>query len=255
MTEETTEQPSAIDALVAMDLRLAGLTAAVEGFAKRQQELHGRDYSPELGAIQANWERARDAFDRVIKQPALQLTPEKLASQIEQAGASLREADHDALDHARRDLREAVGTIGSVVASARTARDQNRWIAGAAAAAMVVGFLLGAIVPDIIDRVAPESWHWPEERAAAILGRDGWSSGLRLLQDPNLGKWRALQQAAILARRNADALEKCSKDASKQRRDVKCTVRVPNPITSNPQEPMPSRRIRRFSRTTSRRAA
>lgn len=34
-----------------MGLRLAGLTASVDGFAVRQQELHARDYSPELGLI------------------------------------------------------------------------------------------------------------------------------------------------------------------------------------------------------------
>ena len=121
-----TPQATAVETLLAMDRRLAGLTAAVEGFAARQQELHARDYAPELAAIQVKWEKARAAFEHLSAKPALSLTPESMAARIETAGATVRKADHEALAHARQDLRELIATIGSVTASARTARDQNR---------------------------------------------------------------------------------------------------------------------------------
>lgn len=219
-------QATAVETLLAMDRRLAGLTAAVEGFAARQQELHARDYAPELAAIQEKWERAREAFDHLRKMPALELTPEMLASQIEQAGASLREADHGAFNHARRDLREAVGTIGSVVTSARTSRDQNHWLAIAAAAAMVLGFAFGVVIPAAIYNSVPTSWHWPERRAANMLGLDEWSAGERLTQVADPDRWRKVDAAWRLYDANADALALCAKQAARAHAARSCTIAV-----------------------------
>lgn len=209
-----------------MDRRLAGLTAAVEGFAARQQELHARDYAPELAAIQAKWEKVRAAFDHLSRQPALLLTPESLTDKLETAGATLRKADHEALAHARHDLREMIGTIGNVTASVRTAHDQNRWLAGAAAAAMVLGCILGAFVPTAIDRAVPVNWHWPEQRAAKILGVDEWTAGKRLMQVADPEEARRVQAALQLTSLNADALARCSARAATARGAKPCTILV-----------------------------
>lgn len=217
---------SAVETLLAMDLRIAGLTAAVEGFAARQQELHARDYAPELAAIQVKWEKARAAFDHLTKQPALSLTPESLTDKIEIAAATVRRADHEALDHARRDLREVIGTISKVTASARAASDQNRWLAGAAAAAMVLGCILGAFVPTAIDRAVPISWHWPEQRASRILGADPWTAGERLMQVVDPGRSRRVHAALQLTSLNADTLARCTARASKAREARPCTILV-----------------------------
>lgn len=221
-----TSRATAVETLLAMDRRLAGLTAAVEGFAVRQQELHARDYAPELAAIQAKWEKARTAFDHLSAKPALSLSPESLTDKIEMAGATLRKADHEALAHARRDLREMIGAIGSVAASARTARDQNRWLAGAVVAAMVLGCILGAFVPTAIDRAVPTNWHWPEQRAAKILGVDEWTAGERLMQVADPEEARRVQAALQLASLNADALARCSVRAAKAREAKPCTILV-----------------------------
>jgi len=209
-----------------MDRRLAGLTAAIEGFAARQQELHARDYAPELAAIQVKWEKARAALDHLSSQPALSLTPESLTDKLETAAATLRKADHEALAHARHDLREMIGTIGSVTASARTAYDQNRWLAGAAAAAMVLGCILGAFVPTAIDQAAPVNWHWPEQRAAKILDVGEWTAGERLMQVADPEAARRMQAALQLTSLNADTLARCTARAAKAREARPCTILV-----------------------------
>lgn len=65
----------------------------------------------------------------------------------------------------------------------------------------------------------PESWHWPEKRAANILQRDGWQAGLRVLQE-----------AAILTRNNANALEDCRKWVAKAKMAVSCSIKVPKAV-------------------------
>jgi hypothetical protein len=234
MTPAAASQEPELDhteaAFEAMNQRLAGLTAAIDGFAARQQELHARDYTQDLARIHDRQDAVRDAILKLAKRPAMDLTPELIASQISEAGAKARDADHQALNAAQQNLRQAISSIGSVAASAMTARDQERWIAGTAGIAIVVGFILGAVIPTTIDRAMPESWHWPEQRAADILQRDGWDAGLRMLQMSDPGQWRALQDAAILTRDNADALADCRKQATKARRAVSCSVKVTKPV-------------------------
>lgn len=101
MNAETTMQPPGdIDdpevAFEAMSRKLAGLTAAVEGFAARQQELHARDYGPDLVKIQGQWAEIVRAFKALKEKPGIALTPKTLAPQIAEAGERVRAADHQA---------------------------------------------------------------------------------------------------------------------------------------------------------------
>lgn len=50
-------------ALDALARRLAGVTAAVDGFAGRQQDLLGRDYSEDLALIHQSCEDLRETID------------------------------------------------------------------------------------------------------------------------------------------------------------------------------------------------
>ena len=213
-------------AFAAMSTKLAGLTAAIDGFAARQQEIHARDYGKDLANIELRQDAVREAVLKLAARPAMALTPTDIASQIEQAGAKGRAEDHAALSSAQRELGQAVRSINGMITSANTARKQKRWIAGAAAAAMVVGFLLGDVVPTWIDRAVPESWQWPERKAAGILQRNGWESGLQLLQTSDSTQWRALQEAARIARENADALTNCRTRAARAKKSVNCSIEV-----------------------------
>jgi hypothetical protein len=130
-------------AFEAMQQRLAGLTAAMDGFAVRQQELHGRDYGPDLEKINESFLKVREAVYKLADRPALKLTPEDIAKQIEKAGQEWRQVDHAAWGSAQSRLERAAQSIEMVVASALAFRVQRNWIAGSAAAALVVGLIFG----------------------------------------------------------------------------------------------------------------
>lgn len=213
MTDEPQTPDDVTAAFDALSARLAGLTAAVDGFAARQQELVARDYATELATLQINSEKMISALRKVGEMPAMQFTPDAFAIAVDKASAVARDADHRAWGEVQRDLRAAVQTISARVASAANAPQQRRLIAGAAVVATVVGFVLGDTIPTRIARAVPAGWHWPEERAATILGRDGWSAGQRMMQVSDPAKWRALRKAARLVSENTDALAECEERA------------------------------------------
>lgn len=231
MNAATTSQPATeVDepevAFEVMSRKLAGLTAAVEGFAARQQELHARDYGPDLARIHERQEKVRAAILKLNERPAMALTPQLIASQIEIAGAQGRAADHQAWNNANRELGQVVRSLNGVVASALAAQTQKLWIAGAAAAALVIGFAFGTVIPTRIAQAVPENWHWPETNAASVLQRDGWSAGVRLLQVADPQRWLALNEAARLVGENAEALAQCRSRASRSGKPVDCDVKV-----------------------------
>jgi hypothetical protein len=229
MTDITPPNATAVDALIAMDRRIAGLTAAMEGFAARQQELHARDYSPELANLQEVSGKVREALVELAKRPTMALTPASIGSEIERATSAVRKADREALGLATRDLRQVVETITSAVASARAARIQNTWLAAGAAVAVVIGIVLGTVIPPSLDQAVPESWHWPEERAASVLERDGWSAGERMMQVADPRQWQNVSTAVRLSNINAGQLQACAESADKAGSTVSCTIKVVPP--------------------------
>jgi hypothetical protein len=231
MSAETTPQSAdTIDdpevAFDAMTRKLAGLTATVDGFAARQQELHGRDYGPDFAGIHGRLDKANMAVRTLSERPAMQLTPEMIASQIRAAGEQGRAADHQAWSIANQQLGNAIQSLNGVVASARTAEKQRLWIAGVAAAALVIGFAFGTVIPARIAHAVPESWHWPESNAARILQRDGWAAGERLLQVSDPARWKRLAGVDRIAELNAEALANCGERAARRGRPLDCMIKV-----------------------------
>ncbi|MDH7973657.1 DUF6118 family protein [Sphingomonas sp. AR_OL41] len=209
-----------------MSHKIAGLTAAVEGFAARQQELHARDYGPDLAMIHKRQDDARDAIWKLAERPGVKLTPREIAEQIEVAGARVRSRDHNTWAEAYGAQQQSARALDAVVASALTARMQWRWIWGAASGAFLLGIVLCAIIPGVVDRSVPASWMWPERRAASALDVDGWSAGIHLMQVSDPRQWRALREAAQLSPANADALKACRDRAAQTKKVGACVIRV-----------------------------
>ncbi|MBB3360472.1 MULTISPECIES: DUF6118 family protein [unclassified Novosphingobium] len=216
-------------AFEAMTHKLAALVAAVEGFAARQQELHSRDYTEDLARIHACQDDAAAALETLASSPALQLTPEAIAGQIYHATARASEVERQHFGAARIDLDRTVLTINDIVQSILRGLQQLRWLGVAAAIGVVTGFLLGWVVPDVVDRAVPEGWHWPEERAASLLQRDGWATGERMLQVSDPQRWQALREAASVWASNVKALEACQQRAAKAGKGVNCSILVGGP--------------------------
>jgi hypothetical protein len=224
--EPPVEADQTVQAFNDMSRKLAGLTAAVDGFAARQQELHARDYGPDLEKICEGYDKICGAINILAKRPAMTLTPQDIAKQIEAAGTQGRAEDHRAWIGASHALAGTVQELKGMVVSAHSAETQWRWIAGAAALALSVGFASGTVVPTLVAQLAPESWHWPEERAAAILRRTPWDAGVRLLQVANPPESQALAEVARLAKENAEVLAECQKGAGQIRKAVKCSIEI-----------------------------
>ena len=176
--------------------------------------------------IQGQWAEIVHAFKALKEKPGIALTPKTLAPQIAEAGAAVRTADHQAWGNANRELGTAIQALNGVVASAMKAETQKRWIIGAATAALVVGFAFGNVVPTRIAQSAPESWHWPEERAADVLMLGEWDEGMRLLQVADPARLRALDDAVLLVKDNAEALADCRVRAARSENSVKCQIEV-----------------------------
>lgn len=191
----TPEELDPAAAFEAMGRRLAGLTAAVDGLAVTFQEVHARDYSPELAKIDAQFEAVRVFVDKLKEKPAMALTPEKIAAEIQAAGTDGRHADHAAWRQAQHELHIAANSIGRVVGSALEEQRQLKWLLIGVSIALFWGIILGSVCPPAIDRRMPESWHWPEERAAMILGRDKWAAGERLLEVADPVRWLNVKPA------------------------------------------------------------
>lgn len=192
---QTPEELDPAAAFEAMGRRLAGLTAAVDGLAVTIQEVHARDYSPELAKIDARFEAVRDFVDKLKEKPAMALTPERVAAEIEAAGRNGRQADHTAWRQAQHELHVAADSIGRVVGSALDEQRQLKWLLIGVSTALFWGVILGNVVPPVIDRRMPESWHWPEQRAADVLQRDGWAAGERLLKVYDPERWAKVKAA------------------------------------------------------------
>lgn len=215
------EEPAVDDAVEAIMRSLAGLRSSVDGFAQLQQQIHGRDYSPELTKINNTWESAREAFIKLKELPAFRLTPTDIAHQIEAAGKNGRAADHEAWRSAQQRLEETTRSIGAVVRSARAAEQQNRWLAIGVTAASILAFIAGCTLPPIIDRAAPTDWRWPEKRAAALLQRDSWDAGQHLMQVSDPVEWSRLMKAAQFYQQNDRELGACVRRARQKRHAAK----------------------------------
>lgn len=227
---ETSSPQSDLDqpelAFAAMAQRLAGLTAAMDGFAARQQELHGRDYGPDLERIYESFERVCRMANQLKAMPALTMTPEEFAGRIEVAARSGRKADHEAWDKAQGRLERAARSIETVVASARQARVQRDWIIGSAATAFLVGMILAYVCSGAIDRMMPESWHWPEASAAKMLGRSEWDAGFHLLRVADPSGSQQVERALSILKDNARAIADCDARAISVKAAVICKVQV-----------------------------
>ncbi|MGV1683751.1 DUF6118 family protein [Sphingopyxis sp. NJF-3] len=210
--------------------RISILTKAFDGFADRQDELVGRDYSKDLAAIENGLGEVSEEIANLAVQPVLALTPDRVAEQIEIAGRRVRSSDHDQWHRAQNRLDELARSMEGRLGSARTRNEQDKWIAVVAGIAAILAFFAGCTVPPAVSRSVPESWHWPEKRAANLLSRDMWGAGMRLMQTAHPDRWNELARASRLYHENAKAIAACEAKAPRRKKPVTCRIEIPPPV-------------------------
>lgn len=182
MTDNTPPTPVSDDPSVAFEkLRseVAFGRAAVEGLTAARERLP--DYSPTLSEMSG---ALRDIVKRVGNiegNPAMGLTPARLAAEISEAGQTTRAADQRLLHEALSGFAHSTGQLAMLVQHGRSAIDQQRALLVTGVAAFAFGLFLMTFLPGSIARSLPASWHVPEWMAARAVGTDPKTAAERLL--------------------------------------------------------------------------
>jgi hypothetical protein len=213
------------------DRELALLRRAVEGLAAERAHIDIPDYTETLGRMQQGVDATADRIavinDVIARSPALAMTPEQMAQRIAAAGNAARREDQAALAKAGEDKARVMAELRAIAGSAWTRADQNNrqlWFGLGGAA---IGILTWSILPGLVAReVAPASWQWPERMAARTLDLPRWEAGQRMMQSASLTGFRAIVAGDKIVRANREAIERCSKVATRAAKRVRCTIQV-----------------------------
>lgn len=201
------------------------LEAAIAGLAAKREATP--DYGETLGEIAAGLDRIRDAINILARRPAMQITPDAMAGQIEAAGAKARQEDSAAIKQARERIDQAANRMECLAGTVATIREQRRRLVWAAGGGLLAGMLLWSFLPGVVLRALPQSWHMPENMARHIIGEPTlWKAGTRLLRADSPQAWSALADAAELLRDNREAITACQKAATGATRPMRCTINI-----------------------------
>ena len=183
-------------------------------------QLKRLDCSETLGVIVQRLQAIED-------HPALTMTPQQYGQALRAASEAVEKRAEQqfygviqGLDGVTRDLKERL-------AGARARHRQNRLLALAAAAGVVVGAGLWAGLSGPLARTLPASWAAPEKMAAATLGLDGWNAGQRLMRWASPPGFQLAVQGDRLVRANREALGKCGAAAQRSGQAQRCVLTVP----------------------------
>lgn len=150
------------------------LRRAIEGLTAERQS--APDYTPTLMGMDQRLDAMVGWMRKVAEKPALQLTAESLARQIDEAARSVRAADRETIQAASARLDGGMKLLDGLVRRDRRAHEQRKWLMRAAIGAFVSGMLLWSFLPGMLARSLPARWHVPERLAARMLGAEQYNA-------------------------------------------------------------------------------
>ncbi|MES2065530.1 MAG: DUF6118 family protein [Pseudomonadota bacterium] len=212
------------------DRELALLRRAVEGLAAERAHIDVPDYSETLGRMQQGVDATANGLavinDVIARSPALAMTPEHMAQRIAAAGNAARREDQAAFAIGRKGLEDVTRQLQGLVALARHASEQNRWLAWSAIGGVATGMMLWAVGAGVVARAVPESWLWPEKMATRSLRLDTWTASRRLAAVSQPGTWNTMVAGAVIVQENRKTIDDCRKAAARADEPVRCTVKI-----------------------------
>ena len=218
------EPNDAVAAFTMLTGEVALLRRVVEQLSTVKAEVEIPDYSLTLGEI-------AERLDAIESKPAMTITPEDFAARINRAAEAARRTDAATIDDAQKGHRQATHEIWSLVSTMRGRDEQRLDLQIVLAGGIAAGCLLWSILPGVVLRALPASWHMPENMARHIIGEPTlWEAGIRLMEAENPRAWRVISDSAEMRRANRDAIAKCERAATKTRKAVRCTIRVEHPL-------------------------
>ncbi len=211
---------------------VALLRRAVEQLASERTDIVLPDYSATLGKIALTLGEIGGDIQQMAASPALDMTPEALAQRIDAAAQTARRADHAAQIEARDRLDKATSDMRQIVKTARTADEQRHRLAWVGGGALLAGMLLWAVLPGMVVRSVPASWHWPERIAARIVREPTlWDAGSRIMRVDNPEAWDRLLIATRMWQDNQGTIPTCVKASNRSGKPVKCTIKINMAVT------------------------
>lgn len=231
-TGDQTAQPQdpAAAAFTRLEGEIALMRRAVENLSIEKANIDIPDYSDTLGEMAESLAAVADTLDTIAAKPAMGMTPESMAQRMDQAARGARQSDREQIAAAETRYDHAMRDLTKVVASAWSASYQREYLRWAACGGVLAGCLLWAIVPGILARQLPESWHMPERIAMRTLREPSvWDAGVRLLKVGSPLGWRAISDAAEMRDRNKKTIADCERAAEKSKKDVRCRITITPP--------------------------
>jgi len=217
------EPDPATRAFARLEGEMALMRRAVEHMATEKAEIDIPDYSNTLAEMAKRLVAIED-------KPAMQMAPEDFASRMQAAAKQARRDDHIALADAQREHIDAVRTLRALVGDAVSFNEQRRRLKWVAGGGLLAGMLLWAVLPGVIARALPTSWHLPERIAARTVGAPTlWEAGTWIMRADSPEAWRAIADAADIRRDNREAIDACEQQAAKANQPVRCTIRIRKP--------------------------
>lgn len=203
------------------------LRRAVEGLTAARESIDIPDYEPTLVRTETVLSLLAKQVDAMRKSPAMTLTPETMGSRLNASVTEAMNVMRGQAQASRTALDGAVGDLRSLVASARRAEEQKRWLIIASGGGVVAGLLLYAVLASPIAQWAPTSWRWPERMATHVLREsEPWDAGQRLMQTAAPESWGLIVAASPLSDDNRKAVQACRERAAKAKEPVRCTIKV-----------------------------
>jgi Family of unknown function (DUF6118) len=218
------EADPAAKAFIEMRNAVAGMTMAVNKMAGEWNALEIPDYTETLGKMATNFEALAEELEELSSKPALELTPESLAKQIAAAGAAARKAEQESLASAAATFVNLGSEMAGFLASARTENEQNKWVLGFGGLCLAFGLIAATVLPGPIYRAMPESWHWPETRAANMLDRHMWDAGERLQAVADPKRWEARSAIEEATVDSKDSIAACLRAIARTPKPVQCGI-------------------------------
>lgn len=227
--ELESEDPAAA-AFARLEGEVALVRRAVQQLAAEKSEIRIPDYTDTLGELSKHLGAAERTLKTIVAKPAMELTPEEVARQIDRAARQARDATESEIQRAQVRFDNAACELRGTISTLRAAQEQRLHLIWAASGGILAGCLLWSILPGAIARALPDSWQLPERMAAHIVGAPSvWEGGVRLMQAGNPEAYRAISAAAVMRHDNKGKIAGCEKAALNAKKRVRCTIMVGHP--------------------------
>ena len=215
------------DRVAGLDGRIALMARAVEHMAAERFEVDIPDYNPTLEKTNAYLAAVHERLQAIEDAPALAMTPETMERRIAAAAHKARADDEASIRRVRQDQRDTVQALHQIVGHARARQDQREHLLWGIGGGVLAGCLLWSILPGMVARTVPESWHWPERIARRTIGEPSlWEAGSRMMQVGSPEAWRAITDAAAMRHENKETIATCEQKAAKRKAPVRCAIKV-----------------------------